>query len=319
MVDPNRAVVCIGECLVDLIAEDNQDLMQADRFVIREGGAPANVAVALARLGVPVKLCAVVGRDPFGHRLRDLLVQEGVDTRALRMTSEAATSLALAWTNSRGDGEFQLMRLADRLLSSNDAENARPWEASALVVGSVVLSDPDSRRGAVAALDLAVSNLVPVVFDLNLRPTLWRSMDQVRVAIEQFLYSARLIKVSMDDARGVWGDETPEAVFARLAGYPAQTVVVTDGGRGVWYRSGRREPRSLSTYPVEVLEPTGAGDAFTAALTYRLLERYWMPAEDDDIRFAMAAGALATTRAGAWPGLPTLRAIESFLREREAV
>jgi len=316
MVDPNRSVVCIGECLVDLIAEDRKDLMRADRFMIREGGAPANVSVALARLGVPVKLCAVVGRDPFGYRLRDLLDREGVDTRALRMTSEAATSLALAWTNDRGDGEFQLLRMADRLLSDTDADNARPTEAAALVAGSVVLSDRESRRGAVAALDLATSNGVPVVFDLNLRPTLWRSMDQARIAIEQFLYSARLIKVSMDDARGVWGAETPEAVFGRLEQYPARTIVITDGGRGVWYRNERQEPHYLPVYPVKVVEPTGAGDAFTAAITARMLERGWMPAEDDDIRFAMAAGALATTKAGAWPGLPTRRAIESFLRER---
>lgn len=314
MVDPNRPVVSIGECLVDLIAEDQQDLLHADRFAIREGGAPANVAVALARLGVPVQLCAVVGRDPFGIRLRDQLQDEGVDTRALRMTPEAATSLALAWTNSRGDAEFQLLRMADRLLSSRDAEAARVWEAGALVAGSVALADPESRRGVVAALDLAVSNMVPVVFDLNFRPTLWKSMQQLQTVIEQFLYSARVIKVSMDDARGVWGDETPDAVFDRLGHYPARTIVLTDGSRGVWYKSEGEEPRELPVFSVNVVEPTGAGDAFTAALTSRMLERYWMPAEEADIRFAMAAGALATTTAGAWRGLPTVRAIEAFLQ-----
>jgi fructokinase len=316
MTDPNRPVVSIGECLVDLIAEDRMDLIHADRFAIREGGAPANVAVALARLGVPVKLCAVVGRDPFGHRLRDLLAKEGVDTSALRMTPEAATSLALAWTNERGDGEFELLRLADRLLSGHDAEAARPWEASALVAGSVALSDRESRRGVVAALDLAVSNSVPLVFDLNLRPTLWPSMHQVRSVIEQFLHRARVIKVSLDDARGVWGDETADAVFERLASYPVRLVVITDGGRGVWYRNEREKPRELPVFPVEVVEPTGAGDAFTAALTARLLERSWQPATDDDIRFAMAAGALATTSHGAWPGLPTRQAVEAFFAER---
>jgi fructokinase len=317
MVDPSRPVVSLGECLVDLIAEDGLDLRHAERFHIREGGAPANVAVALARLGVPVRLCAVVGRDPLGHRLRDLLEQEGVDVRALRLAPEAATSLALAWTNARGDGEFQLLRMADRLLSDRDAEAARPWEASALVAGSVILADPGSRRGAVSALDLANANGVPVVFDLNLRPSLWPSMAQVRVVIEQFLHSARVIKVSMDDARGVWGTETPEAVFARLAHYPARLVVLTDGGRGVWYRNERARAVALPVYPVEVVEPTGAGDAFTAALVARLLARQWAPVEETDIRFAMAAGALATTRAGAWPGLPTRAAIDAFLAARD--
>ncbi len=316
MVDPSRPVVALGECLVDLIAEDGFDLQRAERFTIREGGAPANVAVALARLGVPVRLCAVVGDDPFGHRLRDGLAAEGVDIGALRLASDAATTLALAWTNARGDGEFQLLRLADRLLTDRDVEAARPWEASALVAGSVILSEPGSRRGAVAALDLANSNGVPVAFDVNLRPTLWPSMAQARVAIEPFLHSARVIKVSMDDARGVWGAEMPEAVFAQLARYHARLIVLTDGGRGVWYRNEHQDPVALPVYPVDVIEPTGAGDAFTAALVSRLLARHWAPVEETDIRFAMAAGALATTKAGAWPGLPTTDAVEAFLAGR---
>lgn len=313
MVDPNRPVISLGECLVDLIVDDDQDLLNADRLLIRNGGAPANVAVALARLGVPVKLCAVVGRDPFGYRLRDALDREGVDVSALRMTSEAATSIALAWKDARGDGEFQLLRMADALLSERDAEAARPWEAAALVAGSVVLSDPGSRRGATSALDLAASNNVPMVFDVNLRPGQWKSMSVFQAVVAQFLQYARVIKVSMDDARGVWGDDSPEAVIERLSVYQATSIVVTDGGRGVWYRNERAKTRALPVFDVDVVEPTGAGDAFTAALTHRMLERSWMPPDDDDIRFAMAAGALATTKPGAWTGLPDLRQVESFL------
>ena len=313
MVDPNRAVLAIGECLIDLIADDQKDLPQADRLAIREGGAPANVAVALARLGVPVRLGAVVGHDPFGLRLRDALAGEGVDVSAMRLTREAATSLALAWTNDRGDGEFQLLRLADRLFSDHDADAARPGEASALVAGSVMLSDTGARRGASAALALAQANNVSVVFDVNLRPTLWPTLAQVRIVIEPFLREAFLIKVSLDDARGVWGDETPEAAIERLSVYPAITVVVTDGGRGVWYRNEHERTRHLPVFDVDVVEPTGAGDAFTAALTSRLLDRGWTSPDDDDVRFAMAAGALATTKAGAWPGLPTRAEIEAFL------
>ena len=317
MVDPNRPVLAIGECLVDLIAENQEDLFHADRFVIREGGAPANVAVALARLGVPVRLGAVLGHDPFGLRLRDGLQREGVDVGSIRMTRETATSLALAWTNDRGDGEFQLLRLSDRLFSGHDAENARPGDASALVAGSVMLSDPSSRRGAMAALALAQANNVSVVFDVNLRPTLWPSVAQVRSIIEPFLREAFMIKVSLDDARGVWGDETPESVIERLAVYPAITIVVTDGGRGVWYRNRDQRIQHLPVFAVDVVEPTGAGDAFTAAMMARLLDSAWMPPDDDDVRFAMAAGALATTKHGAWPGLPTRTAVEAFLSSVE--
>lgn len=313
MVDPNRSVLAIGECLIDLIADNKQDLLHADRFAIREGGAPANVAVALARLGVPVRLGAVLGYDPFGLRLRNALREEGVDTDAMRLTREAATSLALAWTNDHGDGEFQLLRLADRLFSSDDADRAAPGQASALVAGSVMLSDPMSRRGAYAALGLAQANNVSVVFDVNLRQSLWPTMAQVRSVIEPFLREAFLIKVSLDDARGVWGDESPEAAIERLSQYPAVTIVVTDGARGVWYRNREEKTRQLPVFAVDVVEPTGAGDAFTAALLARLLDRHWKAPDDDDVRFAMAAGALATTKPGAWPGLPTRSEVEAFL------
>ncbi len=313
MVDFNRPVLAIGECLVDLIAENQQDLLHAERFVIREGGAPANVTVALARLGVPVRLGAVVGHDQFGLRLRDALQREGVDVSAMRLTREAATPLALAWTNDRGDGEFQLLRLADRLFSGHDAEAANPGEASALIAGSVMLADSSSRRGAMAALALAQANNVSVVFDVNLRPSLWPTAEQVASVIEPFLREAFMIKVSLDDARGVWGDETPEDAIERLSAYPAITIVVTDGIRGVWYRNREERIRHLPVFEVEVVEPTGAGDAFTAALTARLLDRTWLAPDDDDVRFAMAAGALATTKAGAWPGLPTRSAVDAFL------
>jgi sugar/nucleoside kinase (ribokinase family) len=224
--------------------------------------------------------------------------------------------MALAWKNAHGDGEFQLLRMADTLLSERDVEHAAPGNAAALVLGSVVLSDAGSRRGAVSALDLAVSNNVPVVFDLNFRPFLWTSLHVFRAVVEQFLQYARVIKVSMDDARGVWGDDSPEDAIERLAAYGPTSVVVTDGVRGVWYQNGRANMRSLPVFEADVVEPTGAGDAFTAALTLRMLQRSWMPPDDDDIRFAMAAGALATTKVGAWSGLRSAESVQEFLADR---
>ena len=101
----------IGETLIDLIAADGSTQLQdVNQFVARPGGAPANAAVGLARLGVPSAFCGVVGADPFGDRLRSTLAAAGVDVSRLRATDEADTTIAFAWKDARGDGHFRQPR-----------------------------------------------------------------------------------------------------------------------------------------------------------------------------------------------------------------
>src|SRR5699024_6568266 len=115
-----KPVVSLGECLVDLIAPRGSDLRNATDLHVRDGGAPANVAVALARLGVPTRMLGVVGDDPWGARLRDRLAREGVDVSAMRVAPGEPTTIAFAWTDEREDGHFRLHRNADRLLAPED-------------------------------------------------------------------------------------------------------------------------------------------------------------------------------------------------------
>ncbi len=123
------------------------------------------------------------------------------------------------------------------------------------------------------------------------------------------LRSATVVKLSMDDARGVLGAEQPEDIFAALAGIDPLAVVLTDGPRRVWLkRRGDSGPLSV--------EPTGAGDAFTAALIARLVQRGWSAPDSTDLRYAAAAGALTTTRPGAHDELPTANELTAFLEDR---
>ena len=139
-------VLAIGEMLIDLIVDDGApDLQTTDRLAVRPGGALANGAVALARLGVASGFCGVVGADPFGDRLRRVLRDNGVDDTTLRATPDAGTTLAFAWKDARGDGNFTFLRLADGLLSVDDIEAARIPECAAILIGSVVLPSEPSR------------------------------------------------------------------------------------------------------------------------------------------------------------------------------
>lgn len=310
-------VLCIGETLIDLIAEGPHDLRTTDRFAIREGGAPMNVAVALARLEVPSAFCGVVGADPFGERIRALLAGEGVDTGALRATPDADTSLALAWRDQRGDGHFRILRMADRLLDPDDVERADIPGAAAVVVGSVALAASPSRGAVERAVGVAAEHRVPLVVDLNVRPTLWSDRAELVEACGPLLAAATVIKLSLDDARHLWDCATHEDAIDALRGRTARLIVVTDGDRGVAIHDHAAGAiRRLPVFPVRAVDPTGAGDAFTAALIARLIERRWDSPDTDDLDFAMAAGALATTRAGALSALPTRDQIGAFLAAR---
>ncbi len=306
-------VVCAGEILIDLIANAGDTPLTASTFAIREGGAPMNAAIALARLGTPARFCGAAGDDPFGLRLRQLVKREGVND-SIRVIPGESTTIAYAWRDDRGDGHFQLIRLADRLLSPSDVEAAGVERASALLVGSVALAESPSREAILRAVDIATASNVPVVFDVNVRPTLWPSRDALRDACDPILRVATVLKLSLDDGHHLWGADTPGQAAESAAPFAPSILVITDGSRGV-YLMGREpgEMRHYPVYPVEAVDPTGAGDAFTAALISRLRESGWNAPSDDDIRFAMAAGALATTRQGALTALPTLAELEQFL------
>ncbi len=310
----SKPVVCAGEILVDLIAEPGETLATASRFAIREGGAPMNAAVALARLGTPARFCGVVGDDGFGQRLRRLLDREGVDATALRSIASEPTSIAYAWRDERGDGHFQLIRMADRMVSATDVALAGVENAASLLVGSVALAAEPSRSAITTAVSIARDAGVPVVFDINVRPTIWPDREALASACEPVLQAATVLKVSLDDAVHLWDAGTPETVMERCRAYPASLVVVTDGSRGVAVCDPQAGTiRRFAVEPVDAIDPTGAGDAFTAALINRLIACDWNTPADEDVRFAMAAGALATTRQGALTALPTLGELERHL------
>ena len=307
-------ILAMGEILVDFIVADGATTLEsAESFVARSGGAPANASVALARLGLASAFCGVVGDDQFGSRLQAELAAEGVDTSRLRQSGAAATTLAFAWKDPGGDGHFWLLRGADAQLSEADANAAGVAKLAALVVGSVALSAQPARSAIERAVDLARQAGVPVVFDVNLRPTLWSDLADARPACQEVARFSTLVKLSLDDAKGLYGQQIgPDATIEAILSLGPSAVVLTDGERGCWFSSGS-SATFVPSFRVEAVEPTGAGDAFTAAIIARSLASGWTPLTVEDLRYAAAAGALATTRPGAWEGLPDRAQLDAFL------
>jgi fructokinase len=314
-------VLAIGEFLIDLIATGGAtSLLDVETMAVRPGGAPANVAVALARQGVAAGLCAVVGRDPFGDRLIGVLDEYGVDRSRVRQDPAADTTLALAWKDAHGDGHFRLLRQADIRLNIDDIVAAEIDELDAIVVGSCSLSLQPSRAAIERAVGAAYDEGVRICFDVNIRPTIWENRDAAWMVCESILDTGTLVKMSMDDARFLFAlgsGATAEQVVDLLGRYENQFVVLTDGARGAWFSNwldGRHSPPEfVPAFSVDAKEPTGAGDAFTAAIIARLIAGDWAALTVEDVRYASAAGALTTTREGAIDSLPTGPEIQEFL------
>lgn len=303
-----KPVVTIGECLIDLIAPRGSDLYSGESLTIHEGGAPANVAVGLARLGVPVQMRTVLGDDPFGERLRARLAAEAIDLSHVRIARQTPTTIALAWADEHGDGHFRLHRHADRLLSPEDMDFD---DVEAIVFGSVAMCASPSVDAILTAIRVAGEQAIPLAFDVNVRPGLI-PMEELRMLVMAGLGASTVVKLSVDDARHLWGSQSLEEAADQLDRIDPPVAVITDGNRGALLRVGETRIRQ-DVFHVHAIEPTGAGDAFTSAFVSRMIARKWQGADADDLRFAMASGALATTKPGAMDGLPTLDQVTEFL------
>lgn len=309
------SVLSLGEVLIDLIVADGASSLEvADAFIARPGGAPANVAVALSRLGVPSAFCGAIGADPFGNRLRSVLAGDGVEIESLRSIDESSTTLAFAWKDARGDGQFRIIRLAHTLLSVEQVEAASIEQRGAIIVGSVALTDEPSRTAIYRAVSIASAAHVPIVFDVNVRPSLWASRILARQACQPVLDAATILKLSVDDADFLLDLRGPDEIFAADVG-GMSIRLLTDGGRGAWFKDDHESVQHVPAFDIDPIEPTGAGDAFTAAVVMRFLAHPAPPVHDDMV-FASAAGAITATRVGAIESLPTLSEIKQFLAAR---
>jgi fructokinase len=311
--------VAFGELLVDMVSDADVSLGEAPRFLKAPGGAPANVAVGLRRLGVSTRFIGQVGNDPFGDWLRATLAHEGVDVEYLLRCEEARTTIAFVAT--RGDGKkdicFYRNPGADALFPLEAVMPALLEGARVFHCGSVALSEAPCRHAQFAAARLAREQGVLVSFDPNWRPSIWRDYELAHRLIWEMIALADVVKVADEEWEFVTGTTDVEAGAAKIRAAGPKIVALTRGGEGAYFNfaGGSGEVAGLN---VEVVDTLGAGDAFVAGFLTRLLEYSLLDDAltceklDAVLRFANVCGALATTKSGAIPALPTRAEAEAF-------
>lgn len=320
-------MVCLGEALIDMVAQQKGvTVAEAKGFSPAPGGAPANVAVGVAKLGVRSAFLGKVGADPFGYLLRDTLHGHGVDVGGMRFDPNARTALAFVSLTKEGVPDFIFYRhpSADMLYEPGDVDTHRVRLAKIFHFGSISLLDEPVRSATLLAVQMARESGALLSYDPNMRPALWRSADEGREWMETGLRYADVVKLNETELEFLTGATNPEVGAAHLfVRFPQlQLVAVTLGEQGCYYATPGQSG-AIAGIPVKVVETVGCGDAFVAGMLVQLRKR---AKGRDGIRtlseadlqrvflYANAAGAITATRAGAIPALPTDAEVADLLR-----
>ncbi|MCB8823256.1 PfkB family carbohydrate kinase [Microvirga rosea] len=315
-------VVSFGELLVDFVPTVNGlGLAGTEAFKKAAGGAPANVAVALTRLGITSAFMGMVGEDGFGHFLADTLKDAGVDVSPLLFTKRAATGLAFVSLQANGEREFLFYRSpsADMLMASEDVDAAAIEKARALHFGSLSLISEPSRSATLHAVNLARRSGKIITYDPNLRLHIWPDADAARSGMLLGLKHAQIVKISEEEVAFLTGRDDPIAGARALWTDELTFMAVTCGSAGCYWLTPAAQGK-VAGFAVDAVDATGAGDAFMAGIIAGLLKQPSIPEDpaqlDTICRFANAVGALTATGRGAIPSLPARAAVEAFLNER---
>jgi fructokinase len=316
-------IVTLGEVVADVYREEAPSEVEMP-FTARPGGAPANVAVAAAKLGAQAAFVGRLGDDLFGEFILRALEAVGVETSAvLRQPPPTRTTLAFVEVSEDGDREFTFYRsvpAADELLSPQDIERETLSGASFVNFGSIPLIKDPVRSATHAFAELAREMDVPVAFDVNLRRHLWDSLETARNTIEPMLDLATVVKLSDDELSPVLGTEDVDEAAGILLDRGVSLVLVSMGGEGAFYATQEFNGK-LPRFDIDkVVDATGAGDAFLAATLAQLSESpEWLSDKatvHEAVRRGTAAGALACTDYGAMRALPTREELERFMAVR---
>lgn len=311
--------LCMGEVLIDFMPAEGPPPPGSGAlggFVPAAGGAPANVAAGLARLGLRSAFAGRSGADGFGRFLAGALTATGVDVSLLRLVPGTRSPVAFVTLDADGEREFLFYGEPTAGFCTADLDLAAIEACRLLHFGSIGLIDPASREATWTAVERAGRHGRLVSFDANLRPALWPDLETARRLIGEAIRTASIVKLSDEELDFIAGSGDP-ATAGRSLWHPGLRLLVVTHGRGGCTFVTADACERLPGLTVPTVDTTGAGDAFMAALLAGILAEHAFAYTPERLRpvcrFANAAGALSTTVRGAIPSLPDREAVERLL------
>ena len=302
-------IVVLGSLNMDLIGRAPRiplpgETILGSGFATAAGGKGANQATAAARLGAQVTMIGCVGADAYGDALRAGLQGDGIDTQFLRTVGDAHTGTALIVVDDAGENSIVVISGANWRIAEEDVDRA----AAAVRGADALVLQLETPLPVVAyAAELAAGHGIPVLLNpAPARPLPGSLLATVTCLIPNESEAALLAGCAVDDAAGL------ETAVQRLRERARGTIIVTMGSRGAFTADGGGSFHTPA-FAVDAVDSTAAGDAFVAGVAVAMGEKRPLR---ETVRFAAAAGALATTQHGAQPSLPTRAAVEALLERR---
>ena len=306
----NYDVVALGELLIDLtqngLSTQGNPLLEAN-----PGGAPCNVLALLSKLGHKTAFIGKVGCDGFGNQLKEALVETGISTEGLCWDEYVHTTLAVVHTLPGGDRDFSFYRNpgAEMRLTTEEVNMELIRQAKIFHFGTLSMTDEPVRSATYAAIAEAEKNGVLRSFDPNLRPPLWRTLEETK---EQVLYGMAhcdILKISDNEIQWLTGLEDFDAgirwIRERFPGI--RLILLSMGKEGSRAYSGETMAE-VKSFTVDALETTGAGDTFFGGILHHVLmwglRAYTQEELIEMLTFANAAAAIITTKKGALRVMP---------------
>ena len=310
-------VAALGELLIDF-TPDGRNAKGVSLYARNPGGAPANVLAMVARLGASSAFLGKVGSDAFGTFLKNVLLENSIDTRGLRVDSQVNTTLAFVSLSESGERSFTFYRHpgADMMLTPAEVDVDVIAHSRIFHFGSLSLTDQPCKDATLYALSQVRGGIVS--YDPNYRPLLWDSEQRAVEEMRSVLPQVHLLKVSEEELALLTGQTDLERGAHSLLDAGPSIVFVSQGARGASFFT-QRFCGFCPAYSVRAVDTTGAGDAFWGAALFRLREKSAGALSSldraellDIVDFANAAGALTATRLGAIPALPSREEIDAL-------
>ena len=309
-----RDITAIGEILIDL-TQTGKNGAGVPTFAANPGGAPANVAVAAARLGCSTAFIGKVGADSLGGYLRQVLEENGVDHSGLQV-GESATTMAIVSIDETGERSFRFLRGADCEMVPEDVDEKMAQNSRILHFGSVSLTQGIARSATIFTARAAHRAGMLVSYDPNYRPALWRTRRDALEWMTLPLPLVDIIKLSEEELPLLTGSEDLEEGSRALEEQGIRLIMITLGAKGAFCR-WQGESFTVPSVPAKVADTNGAGDTFMGAVLSRLCRRGEKPLEnlergelEEILAFANRAAAITCSRSGAIPAMPTLAEVE---------
>ena len=310
-----KDVYCIGEMLIDFIPGS-----ESASYIRKAGGAPANVAIAVAKNGLEASMCCKVGDDDFGRFLMDILAEYHVTAASPRLCEEAVTTMAFVTLEDDGERKFTFARKpgADTLLAPEDVKEEDIADSAIIHAGSCSLSAQPEADATVKAMRLAHEMGKIVSFDVNYRNVMWKDdVEACAQAVRDILPYVDLLKISEEEVDSMGGEE---ALQDLMKDNDIALIIETLGSEGAQALFAGETLR-IQGRRVKAVDATGAGDAFWGAFLASLrIQGVAKPADltADVIRTAMdygnVSGCICVQSKGAIASLPTREQIEEYLR-----